>query len=449
MTVVRQLAGPGSVPPPEDPEAERALLGSILLGGHETFIVAHALVEANDLTRHEHRMVMAAIEEIAERGEAIDYASVAGEMRRLNPHGANAEEARSYAQQLVGMIQEVPTSLNAETYAKRVRYCATARRIITTASEIGGIAYSGRHGTDAGLMEAVQTKVEELLMAQGGGGQILSQKDLAFMYTDILERRQKRDPQVIGYPTGYSRMDDYVRFRLGEFVLLAASPGVGKTSLITNLQDDLAMRGIPSLFATAEQPPMQLMDRAVASQGDLDGWHLSQGKLDTGEWEKVTQVLAGRFNMPAYLYYDPAMTTARLAAQVQLAKVRHGIKVVFVDYLQLLADESSENDYQRVSQIGRRLKYMAGTYMVNVVAACQVRRDKARKEGEPPALEDLRGSGTLEQEADTVVCIGRKQGENVTKLAVRKNRNAPTGEFSLYFQPAQTRFLSLQEDVPA
>jgi replicative DNA helicase len=244
-------------------------------------------------------------------------------------------------------------------------------------------------------------------------------------------------------------MDDYVRFRLGELVLLAASPGVGKTSLITNLQDDLALRGIPSLFATAEQPPMQLMDRAVAAQGDLDGWHLSQGKLDSGEWEKVTQVLAGRFNMPAYVYYDPAMTTARLAAQVQLAKVRHGIKVVFVDYLQLLADESSENDYQRVSQIGRRLKYMAGTYMVNVTAACQVRRDKARKEGEPPALEDLRGSGTLEQEADTVVCIGRKQGENVTKLAVRKNRNAPTGEFSLYFQPAQTRFLSLQEDIPA
>lgn len=447
MTVGRQLAS--SVPPPEDPDAERALLGSILLGGHEAFIIAHALVEASDLTRHEHRMVMGAIEEIAERGEAIDYASVAGEMRRLNPHGANAEEARTYAQQLVGMIQDVPTSLNVETYAKRVRYCATARRIITTASDIAGVAFSGRHGTDAGLMEAVQAKIEQLLMAQGGGGQILSQKDLAFMYTDILERRQRNDPEVIGIPTGFGRMDDYVKFRLGEFVLFAASPGVGKTSLITNLQDDLAGRGVPSLLATAEQPPMQLMDRAVAAQGDLDGWHLSQGKLSEGEWERVQQVLGGRFNLPAYIYYDSAMTTARLAAQVQLAKVRHGIKVVFVDYLQLLADESSESDYVRISQIGRRLKYIAGTYKVCLVAACQVRRDKARKEGEPPALEDLRGSGTLEQDADTVVCIGRKQGENITKLAVRKNRNAPTGAFELYFQPAQTRFSSLGEDIPA
>jgi replicative DNA helicase len=110
------------------------------------------------------------------------------------------------------------------------------------------------------------------------------------MYTDILERREKGDLSVIGIPTGFPDIDDnYFKWRLGEFVIVASAPSVGKTSLITNMQDDLAFRGIPSLLATAEQPPMQLMDRAVAAQGDLDGWRLSQGKLDEGEWIRVTR----------------------------------------------------------------------------------------------------------------------------------------------------------------
>jgi replicative DNA helicase len=437
---------PMEMPPPEDPDSERALLGAILLGGRETYVVAHALVEATDLTRHDHRMALAAIEQIADRGEDIDYTSVAGEMRRLNPHGAGAEGPHGFEPLLVGLMQNVPTYAHVQTYAQRVRYCATARRMIAAANEIARVAYAQTEDSEAALMSRVQGEIEKLLVANASAGQILTQRDLQAIYWNTLDRRQKGDPTVIGVPTGYPDMDDFFRWRLGELVLFAASPGVGKTSLITNLQDDLAGRAIPSLFATAEQPPVQLMDRAVAAQGDLDGWRLARGDLGMNDWIKVNQILENRSQLPAHIFYDAAMTTARLSAMVQLAKVRHQIQVVFVDYLQLLADESPESEYVRISSIGRRLKGIAGTHNVCVVAACQVSR-KGRKEGEAPELSDLRGSGTLEQDADIVVALGRKPKDNVTRCVVRKNRNGPTGDFSLYFKPAQTRFLSLERNV--
>jgi replicative DNA helicase len=440
-----QSAGQQGVPPPEDPEAEESLLGAILLGGRDTFIVAHALVQASDLTRHDNRMVLAAIELVAERDEHIDYSSVAGEMRRLNPHGAGAEEAHSFEPLLVGLMEHVPTHAHVETYAKRVRYCATARRMIGSASEIARIAYAQTEDTEAAMLERVQGEIEKLLMANASSGAILTQRDLATMYTDILERREKGDPTVIGISTGFPDIDRYYKWKLDELVLVASAPSVGKTSLISNFQDDLAFRGVSSLFATAEQAPMQLMDRAVAAQGDLDGWLLAQGRLDENAWTRVNQVLAGRFDLPAYLYYDAGMTTARLSAQVQLAKLRYGIKVVFVDYLQLLADDVEESEYARVSTISRRLKAIAGAHHVCVVAAAQVNKEGSKVEGQVPEARDLRGSGTLWQDADVVMAIGRKPKENVTKVEIRKNRNGPTGGLRLYFEPAQTRFRSLEE----
>jgi replicative DNA helicase len=389
-------------------------------------------------------MILAAIEGIAERGDFIDYSSVAGEMRRMNPHGAAAEDASSYEPLLVGLMGRVPTFAHVETYAKRVRYCATARRMIGASTEIATIAYSGGYGTEQALMEAAQTSIEKLLISGASSGEILTQRDLATMYTDILERREKGDPTVVGISTGFPDIDRMYKWKLDELVLVASAPSVGKTSLISNFQDDLAFRGVSSLFATAEQAPMQLMDRAVAAQGDLDGWLLAQGRLDEAAWIRVNQVLAGRFDLPAYLYYDAGMTTARLSAQVQLAKLRYGIKVVFVDYLQLLNDEN-ESEYVCVSTISRRLKAIAGAHHVCVVAACQVNKEGSKVDGQVPEARDMRDSGTLWQDADVVMAIGRKRGENVTKVEIRKNRNGPTGGLRLYFEPAQTRFRSLEE----
>jgi replicative DNA helicase len=159
------------------------------------------------------------------------------------------------------------------------------------------------------------------------------------------------------------------------------------------------------------------------------------------------QILANRFDLPAYLYYDAAMTTARLSAQVQLAKLLHNVQVVFVDYLQLLADPNDESEYSRISSIGRSLKAIAGTHHVCLAVACQVNKEGSKVEGQAPEARDLRGSGTLWQDADVIVALGRKPDENITKVVIRKNRNGPTGTVRLYFEPAQTRFRSLEAHV--
>lgn len=421
--------------PPEDPDAERALLGAVLLGRSEALVEARSLVGVADFTRSDHREVFAALCRLADRGDAIDVTTVASETRGL------ALEAPLGV--LAGLLAAA-TSANAGAYAKRVRYIATARRILSTANELAHVgATPGAVGreTEAGMMSAVQSVVDSLLSGQVGSSEILTPMNLALDFAETLTARERRDPDQIGIETGYSDLDRYVAYRPGELWYIAASPGVGKTSFLANLQDELGRRGVPSLFASVEQPAVQLMDRAIASESRVDSWKIARGQLDLGEWKKVHDALERRSKLPVYIYDDPSMTTARLAAVLQLAKVRHDVKVCFVDYVQIMADESPESEYARISAISRRLAHMARSLKVCIVAACQVSRQGAQTDGQIPRLAELRGSGGLEQDAFVVLALGRKEGETTTQVAVRKNRSGLSGiTIELVFDPEHTRF---------
>lgn len=423
--------------PPEDVAAERAVLGSVLLGGPSALTVARSLVGHADFTRELHRRIFAAMERLADRAEAIDYATVAGEVERttseLPPRG-----------ELVSLMADVPTAAHIETYAGRVRYCATARRVLGAANEMARVGVSQYEDTEAGMMAHVQTILDGLLSGQVGASELITPQTMTNAYQDMLERRQRRDPEAIGIPTGYADLDRVVAYRPGELWYIAASPGVGKTTFLANLQDELAHQKVPSLFASVEQPAIQLMDRAVAAETMIDSWKIARGDLDAHDWAKIGGVLAQRYERPIYIYDDPSMTTARLAAMLQLAKVRHGVKVCFVDYVQILADESSESEYARVSAISRRLAQIARSVGVCVVAACQVSRKGAEQDGQIPRLAELRGSGGLEQDAFVVLAIGRKENDSTTNVSVRKNRNGQAGiTVQLYFDPQHTKFLSV------
>lgn len=424
------------VAPPEDPAAERALLGAILLGRGDAFVIARSLLSSEDFTREIHRVVFGAMERLHLRGETIDTTSIASEI----PRASLNESPLGY---LAGLMADVP-SLGVETHARRVRFCATLRRIASAANELAGVAYGPWASTEADAMARVQGVVDGLFTGQIGTSVILTPKALTTMYMDVLEGRQQKDPAYIGIPTGFSDLDRVVAYRPGELWFVAASPGVGKTTLLANLQDELAMRKIPSLFASAEQPAVQLMDRTMASDTRIDSWKIARGDLDEDQWARMSSHLARRFEMPSYIYDDPSMTTSRLSAITQLATVRYGVKVVFVDYVQLLADESGESEYARISAISRRLALLARSLKICVVAACQVSRQGAHEDGQIPSLAHLRGSGSLEQDAFVVLAVGRKAGTSEAQIIVRKNRNGESEvTVPLYFDAEHTRFRSL------
>ena len=432
--LLKEQKAPRVLPPPEDPDAERSLIGAVLLD--PSYVVPRVLrhVHAADFTRWQHRLAMQAIELLYEREDAIDSTTVAGEMNRIEPQFDRA--TRNDQAFLVGCMEASPTHLHAEGYARRVRYCATGREILNAANEMAVIAY-GRsvpeddQTADRLLANAI-VPLERLIERRGGGSRIVSMAEASAEYYDTLGRRMDQDPAVIGEQLGIPDTDE-LAYRPGEFWLVAAESGVGKTAFMGTQNDLLGDREVATLFVSIEQPMDQLMDRIVAGAADLDSWDLARGK--NVDLFKVTNALTGltqRRGTKSFFVDNGTMNTAELEALVQFAVVRHGIKVVFVDYVQLLNDQVGDGGLpEKFAYISGRLRQIARRHRITVVGGSQLSR-----EGK------LRWAGELDQDSFVILRLTRdKKKPWLAKLKVEKNRNSRAGrEIDLMFDQKTAHF---------
>jgi replicative DNA helicase len=200
-----------------------------------------------------------------------------------------------------------------------------------------------------------------------------------------------------------------------------------------SLHDNLARENIPTLFASVEQPMTQIMDRAIAWDALMDSWKLSRGNLDEPDFERVSQALATRQKLPGYYIENSGLTTQMLDASVYLAKAKYGIKVAFVDYVQILADRHGDNETARIGEISHRLRRIARRHNITLVAASQV-----SKAG------NLRWAGELEQDADVILKISREPQESLTNIYIQKNRSGQAGlTLNLFFDQEKVHFRNL------
>jgi len=431
----------------EDLSAERAVLGALLFDGSLLTSVAEILLP-EDFSQAAHAEIFSAMLALELSHRPVDLLTLAEELKirgKLTAIGGPAY--------LTSLDQGVPFAHNAAQYAKIVKEKATRRNLANVAKEIFQLA-----SQSTGELDAIIDEAERKLFYVSDKrrtGDLVPMGDLMDAALALLERMRKSDTGVTGLTTGFLDLDHLLTgFHPGELIVIAARPGVGKTSLAMNMALSVAKKenravGIFSL----EMPSLQLVSRLLATTARVDVKKLRGGRLSANDEAKLQEAAAELFQVKLYIDDTGALSSFDLRAKARRLKTKEpNLALLVIDYLQLMHQRGRVESRQlEVAEISRSLKQLAKELDVPVVALSQLSRKVEERKGGRPMLSDLRESGAIEQDADVVMFIHREDDgseDNKSKtnipmeLIVAKQRNGPTGSVDLVFLSEYTRFES-------
>ena len=436
---------PGKIPP-HNLEAERAVLGAVLL---EPAMLPRALelLTPDEFYKDGHRKIYAAMQRLFERSEPADVLTVAEELRRAGEF----EEVGGPAV-LATLVEEATVATQFSTYALIVREKALLRELIRAGREMAEQGFEETEDVQALLDRAERTLFQiserRLLRAAIPVRSILN---AAIQHIEALYHRKEL---VTGLGTGFPRLDEFTAgLQKSDFIIIAGRPSMGKTALALNVAQHVAVKERrPVLVFSLEMSKEQLVQRLLCAEARVDSHRVRTGHLQSSDWERIVQA-AGRL-ADAPLFIDDTANLSALEARAKARRIRaeHGLELVVLDYLQLMQGRyRAENRQQEISEISRSLKALAKELEVPVVALSQLSRAvEVRGESSTPRLSDLRESGALEQDADVIMFLHRPGAyrddpaeENITELRIGKQRNGPLGSVQLVFKAEYTRFESL------
>jgi replicative DNA helicase len=428
--------------PPQSREAERCVLGSMLRDNAVIGDVVQ-IVRAENFYTDAHQKIFQAIISLYDRGHPVDLVVLA-ELLKEQKH---IEDVGGYSY-LGELWDAAPTAANAEYYARIVRDKALVRNLIHAGTEILRDAYDQAMPADE-LLATAERKVLDIAEL-GITGQTTTLRDaLQEAYDRIDVRMQGEQRSVTGLGTGYLDLDNITAgLQNSELIIVAARPSVGKTAFGLNLARHIAVEEKqPVFFVSLEQSRIELAERLLCCQGRVDGHRLRTNRISGDDMQRLID--AGGELRQGKLFIDdtPGQGMLRIAANARRLKLRHGIKIVFVDYLQLVdPDNRRDNRQEQVAQISRRLKFLARELEVPVVALAQLNRGLEDRQSHEPRLADLRESGSIEADADTVMLLHRPelyepgQHDGILEIIIGKQRNGPTGKVTLTFLKQFMRF---------
>ncbi len=452
------LPAPGGTPLlPWDEQAERAVLGAVLLDPESALDPALELLRGEDFYRPAHRLIFDAFVALASENAAIDPVTVRS---RLEQQG-ELEKAGGDAY-LASLVDGLPRAGNVAAWAEIVRDHALRREVLRAAEEVREAARAAAIPA-AELLDRAEKRLFELSQSGRRGG-FRSIQEIGMEGLATLEELSDRRELVTGLPTGYVRLDRMTSgFQRGDLVILAARPSMGKTALALNIAQNVAIGkhagvGIFSLEMSAEQ----LFFRLVAGLGRVDSRKLRTGRLNAEEWERVTHAVDALVSSPIFIDDTPGLTPMEVRSKARRLKAEHDIGLLVLDYLQLMRPEQkSDSRQQEVSEISRAMKAVAKELGIPVLCLSQLSRAPDQRTGDHrPQLSDLRDSGSIEQDADVVLFIYRpevyekdpqkvaeKDLEGKAEVIVAKQRNGPIGAVPLYFVKEFTRFENREDDL--
>jgi replicative DNA helicase len=430
---------------PHNQEAEESVLGALLLDRDAIIRIAAAL-RPEDFFHPAHGIIYRVIYDLYNRREPADLLTVAAELERreeLENVGGMAQLAR-----LAGIP---PTSVHVEYYGKIVERTATLRRLITAGTRIVNIGYNEQLELDEALDEAQRTIHE--VAQQRGARDFVSIAEVLEGFFDKLDYLQQHRGEVIGVPTGFQDLDQLTGgFQKSDLIIMAARPGVGKTSLALGLAYNAAQHGKTVAIFNLEMPAEQLVQRLLAMETGIDSHRLRLGHINDEEWDSISRAFGKLSEAQIYIDDTPGIGIMELRSKARRLQAERGLDFVQVDYLQLMqGTRRNDNRVQEVSEISRGLKGLARELNVPVLAMAQLSRSVESRSSHIPMLSDLRESGSIEQDADLVTFIYREElydpeteKKGLAELHIAKHRNGPLGVVNLRFFEKTTRFADLE-----
>ncbi len=437
--------------PPHNIEAEQSVLGGILLEKDAINRVLEMLSpDGADFYHNAHARLFAGMVKLFERNVPIDAVTLADLFK-------DSDELSSVGgiSYIAELAEITPTAANITYYARLVREKSLVRRLITAATEIATRGYERMESTDD-LIDDAERRIFEVSQDRAKKT-VYALRDIIKDAFETIEKLYEKKTHVTGVPTGFREIDTLTAgLQDSDLIIIAGRPSMGKTAFCLNIAEHAAIEaGLPVAVFSLEMSKEQLVQRMLASRARVDLQSLRRGSLKDADWGRLTTAVGTLYEAPIYIDDTAAQSVIEMRAKARRWKGEFGLRLVIVDYLQLMRGRKSDNREQEISEISRSLKAMAKELHMPVIALSQLSRMAERRENNRPQLSDLRESGAIEQDADVVMFVYR---ESVYKkcecpkelctcglrrnaeIIVSKQRNGPTDTINLTFLNEFTRF---------
>lgn len=436
---------------PQNVEAERSILGSILLDKNALIRIGD-IITKDDFYQEKHKVIFEAIITLFQRHQEIDTLTLSNyleEKKLLSDIGG--------ASYLSELIESVPTATHAEEYAKIIKDKATLRNLILAGHAISALGMKEEENI-AEVLEKAEKEVFSVSQTFLKEKFIHIKDVLDTSYERIAELYEKEDDEALrGVPTNFYDLDKKLSgLQPSDLIILAARPSMGKTALALNIAQNVAEKGYTVGIFSLEMSKDQLVERLFCSMLEVNSWHLRTGRLEAKDFGKLGKVMDQLANMKLFIDDSAGCNIIELRAKARRLQAEHGMDLLIVDYLQLMSSSTGGGNFgnrvQEISEISRSLKILARELNVPIIALSQLSRAVEMRTDKIPQLSDLRESGSIEQDADVVLFLYREDyysgdsgKEGLTDLIIAKHRTGPTGRIQLGFKKEQIRFVNLEK----
>lgn len=431
--------------PPHSLDAEQSVLGGLMLDNKAWDRIVDRLSEA-DFYRNEHRIIFRAIYELAKRNTPFDVLTVAEALKNVNELENSGSEVY-----LFELAKNTPSAANITAYADIVRERSVLRQLIDVAHDVVNSAFNPEGRISTELLDEAEQKIFKIAEQKARDGGPVKISTLLAGATEKIDELFHSDTPITGLSTGFNDLDDMTSgLQVGDLVIIAGRPSMGKTVLAMNMAEHAAIKAAkPILVFSMEMPGESLAMRLMSSLGRIDQNKVRSGKLTDDDWPRLTSAVSMLSEASLFIDDTPALSPNEMRARARRLAREHGeLGLIVIDYLQLMqVPGHKENRTMEISEISRSLKTMAKELNVPVIAISQLNRGLEQRTDRRPVMSDLRESGAIEQDADLIMFIYRDEVYNPESLdkgkaeiIIAKQRNGPIGRVTLTFLGQYTRF---------
>ena len=436
--------------PPNDIEAEQAVLGSMLTD-KDAVIAAIEVLKPEDFYREDNKTIYMAVLSLYNRAEPVDIITLKAELTSMGKF-----DSIGGLEYLAELPEKVPTTANVDKYIKIVEEKSILRNLIKTANEIITLGYDPTEEVED-IMDNAEKKIFDIMQSKNQKG-YTPIKDILIETFAQIEQLYNQKQHITGVPTGFADLDyKTAGFHGSDLVLVAARPAMGKSAFALNIATNAAVRAkVPVAIFSLEMSKEQMVNRILCSEAMVDSNKVRTGKLDEQDWGKLASALGPLSEADIFIDDTPGISVMEIRAKCRKLKLEKGLGMVVIDYLQLITASSNRRGgsrEQEIAEISRSLKILAKELDIPVIALSQLSRAPEQRPDHRPMLSDLRESGSIEQDADKVIFLYRddyynedSEKKNIAEVIMAKHRAGSTGTIELLWLGNYTKFVNIDKN---